>query len=242
VLRPLDFVDEARVALRADGHLWGFLEVLRRGASGPFGPADADVLGGLSAVLGGALRRLSVIAGRSGEGSADDDPPAVVVCAADGTILAASAHGRRLLGELGTAWGLPPAVQSAVIAVQGAPAVRPVTARVRSPAGRWLTIGASPLEQGAGRSAVAVTLQPTPRARLATLMFRAHGLTPREVEVAEAVWRHQSTVEIARSLCLSPLDRPGSPEVDLREGGRQQPPRAPRPDPPGRDRLTPGTR
>lgn len=51
---------------------------------------------------------------------------------------------------------------------------------------------------------VAISARPADRADLGAVLLRAHGLTPRETEVALAVLRNETTKQIAAALNLSP--------------------------------------
>lgn len=56
-LRPLGFIDELRTVLRVGDAPWGTVTLWRREGTRPFSAAETDIVAGLSAPIGEALRR-----------------------------------------------------------------------------------------------------------------------------------------------------------------------------------------
>jgi DNA-binding CsgD family transcriptional regulator len=202
LLQPLGYADEVRVALTAGGALWGFLSVQRREGPGAFRPGCKALLHSASALLALSVRRLAMATAGAGPGD-DPEMTGTVVVDADGHVLSASARGERLLRELGPSQRLPAAVDAAVAVARAAPSGESPRIRVRCPSGRWLTVSASRLSAATQQPQFAVLLGGSNPAELATLLFQAHELTAREMEVATAVWQHLSTQEIAARLFIS---------------------------------------
>ena len=198
---PAGLGDELRATLGGDGRPWGALTLLRRRGDPDFGPREerlvATLAGALTEGLRGAVLREAVPAGA---------PPGtgVVLLDGDGAVTEADADGTAWLAELRTP-GLPgDAAPAAVVSVAAAArAGAPASARIRTPAGHWLSARAGALGHGPG-ARVAVVLQPARAEDLAPLAADAHGLTPAERRVAELVAEGLPTDAIAESLHLSP--------------------------------------
>ncbi len=77
------------------------------------------------------------------------------------------------------------------------------TVRVRTAMGKWLLVHATHLH-GSAAGDIAVIIEPAHPNRSAPLVLRAHGLTPRECDVALLVLRGASTKAIGAELHLSP--------------------------------------
>jgi DNA-binding CsgD family transcriptional regulator len=202
LLQPLGYTDDVRVALATGGALWGYLSAQRSAGPDTFRRGSKELLRSAAALLAQAVRRLAMASAGSAPGDGPEQPGMLVVDA-DGKILSASARGARLLRELGAGQRLPPVVDMAVTAARGAPSGESPKARVRCPSGRWLTVSASRLSATTRQPQFAVLLASSHPAELATLLFRAHELSAREIQVATAVWQHLSTEEIATRLCIS---------------------------------------
>lgn len=69
--------------------------------------------------------------------------------------------------------------------------------------GRWLEVHASRLQGPAGEGPIAVVLERADRHQTASLLLAAHGLSPREAEVARLVLRGTPTTAIADALHIS---------------------------------------
>jgi DNA-binding CsgD family transcriptional regulator len=202
VLAPSGFGDEARIALSVRGELWGFVEVLRSEAAPSFKSSELAALAGLAPTLSGAVRRLATRPFEDTEVAAHP-MPGVLLVAEDGELLSASAGAEQLLARLGASRHLPAAVEMVLVAARSCDEGSGARARVRSSTGKWLTIGATYLPSADGAGRYAVVLDSSQPSELASLLFRAYGLTEREAEVATAVWRHLSTEEIASELFIS---------------------------------------
>jgi DNA-binding CsgD family transcriptional regulator len=202
------FDDEMRVALRLDGHTWGFIALFRIGPN-PFTPAEMSYMSDLAPRIARCFRS-SMIAGATatlGSGTG----PVVVVVDAQGTICQASLAAEARLAELELApagAGQLPVVLSTLAAAARAqhagrnPQVPRM--RLRSRSGGWVVAHASPMRSLDGsRTDVVVTVEEARPPEVIPLVVAAFGLTPREQAVVGLVLQGVSTTEIAASLHLS---------------------------------------
>ena len=103
---------------------------------------------------------------------------------------------------------LPVAVYTVAAALRAieygtaAPHAQP-SARVRTASGRWLRVHASRLHGSPGDARITVIVEPLDARLTAPLLLVAHGLTPREAQVATLVLRGQPTSSIADALHIS---------------------------------------
>ncbi len=200
VLRPAGLPHELRVVHRDGRTPWGAV-ILFRGTDAPdFTAAEAALLGTLSARVAEALRRVQLVARRPEQ--TGDEPGVVLVELTDGgvVVLTASPSALQRLAEVedGTVDGLPFAVTSLARTAHG----RRGTARcrLRTRAGRWLTLHAERLSG----STVSLVVEPSRPADIAALLTDAYRLSEREAEVVGYVVRGHTNAEIARALWLSP--------------------------------------
>jgi DNA-binding CsgD family transcriptional regulator len=135
-----------------------------------------------------------------------DVSPAVVVLSADLRVISCTAAAEPLLADLEDPdlrdpQRLPLSVRAvAVRASRPADSTGPAATRVRTRAGQWLTIRAAALDRG---QRVAVVIERTSRAHVASLILAAHGLTARESEVAMHVLLGLSTGDVSEVLGIS---------------------------------------
>lgn len=77
-------------------------------------------------------------------------------------------------------------------------------ARVRAGSGRWFLLHGTRMALPEGTRA-AVIIEPVARARIATVLMAAYGLTPREREITRLVLQGLATAKIAEALVISPV-------------------------------------
>jgi DNA-binding CsgD family transcriptional regulator len=135
----------------------------------------------------------------------------VVLLADDLSVIAVNAHAEYLLSLVEDRsprqLPLPVAVYAAASALTAlerrtSVAAQPST-RIPTSAGPWLSLHASRLEADAGHGPIAVVVELAEPQATASLLLSAHGLTPREADVARLVLRGLSTTAIAESLYIS---------------------------------------
>ncbi|WP_027502973.1 LuxR C-terminal-related transcriptional regulator [Rhodococcus sp. UNC363MFTsu5.1] len=202
---------EMRVTLKTGGDIWGGLAIYRRSGGSGFSPAEADFIDGLSGMLALGVRAgLLVGATQRPELRDSADGPAVLTFDHTNAVSQATVAAERRIEELGgSAWGELPQPVLAIVATAralgaGRLGVVP-SVRVRSRAGRWLTVHASPLSgRGDTPTQVVVTIEVSGAPEVVPLVVAGFGLTARERDVVDGVLRGATTAEIAKSLHLSP--------------------------------------
>lgn len=195
VLPAIDAQHELRAVFLADGECWGALSLFRRGGRADFTPREAGLLRSLSRPVAVALRRACV---NAAPGAPSAPPgPGVLVLDEEGRTLVANETARCWLDEIGT---LPPhEVAAAARAGRGEEAYL----RVRSRAGRWLSLWGSPLDGDPDRGA-SIVIQPSPTSHITETLALAHGLTAREQEILRQVISGLPSSGIAAALAVSP--------------------------------------
>jgi DNA-binding CsgD family transcriptional regulator len=204
VLAPVGVTDELRVLLNTGGVSWGWMALFRLG--GVFTPLDAARIAALQPHLARAWR--NAVLRTAAKHTTDPTPPAVVVLDRDDRIESLTPGGQALLQRLPADRAGPiPGVLRALASRARAHTSEEdcadgVRAMLPDTDGRWLLLDAAPL-LGTSRS-VAITARQADRVDVGAVLLRAHGLTPRETEVALAVLRNETTKQIAATLNLSP--------------------------------------
>ena len=211
IMRPLGLGDELRAALVVAGQCWGYLclhradhplGILRtRGRRGrpprpayrirsATGTADQrirkDRHGGDTRC--GAVGRRPGPGGEHGAGRASDGPDRGAADRQPGSFLSRCYS-----------------VASALRAVEGgtaAPGSVPSTL-VRAATGQWLRLHASRLSGPSGERRIGVVVEPVEARVTAPLLLLAHGLSPREAQVATLVLRGAATTVIADTLHIT---------------------------------------
>ena len=92
-------------------------------------------------------------------------------------------------------------------------------ARVRTAAGRWLVLHATTL--ACPDATTTVVVGPAPMDEIAPLIASAYGLSPRERAVTRRA--RPGDHRDRRGAAPVAVDRPGPPEIDLRQGRGAQP-------------------
>jgi DNA-binding CsgD family transcriptional regulator len=209
IMRPLGLGDELRAALLTGPDCWGYLCLHRTDTELGFTDAEAAVIMRLAPHIAHALRQAVLLYGvSSGRG---DSAPGVLVLTDALDVVAMSPEAEHLLSLIaapGTAARLPIAVLTVVLALRAArhgPAASRGTPSARVPllTGGWLTVHASWLRGSPGGDRITVVLQPAPAGDTVPLMLSAHGLTPREAQVARLVLRGASTLEMVDAMRIS---------------------------------------
>lgn len=212
IMRPLGLGDELRAALVVDEQCWGYLCLHRGDAASGFGSADTTLLSRVGPHIAEALRRATLVHGAR---SVDPDAgPGVVLLSDHLDVVAATPRAEELMARIldrGTD-GVPvPApvhtAAAALLALEHGTASLVPRARARSRGGGWLHVHAARLHgdptAGSPPGPIAVVVEHADAHTTAPLLLAAHGLTPRETEVARLVLRGMSTAAIVDELHIS---------------------------------------
>jgi DNA-binding CsgD family transcriptional regulator len=210
IMRPIGLGDELRAALSVGSQVWGYLCLHREDGGPGFAEADTTTLGRVAPHIAHGLRQAVLLEAASR--GADAVNPGVLLLADDLSLIAATPDAEHLLNLIepaGRTHNLPMpaavcAVTAALRAIElGIPHATQPTTIVRTHAGTWLRLHASRLHAHDGAGPISVVLEPAGAQRVASVMLRAHGLSPRELEVATAVLRGESTSTISATLHIS---------------------------------------
>jgi DNA-binding CsgD family transcriptional regulator len=217
IMGPLGLGDELRAALVTRNGCWGALCLHREDASHGFDAREIDLIRRISPHLAEGLRRAVTIgpaaaAGEDDQGGDEAAVPGMIVLDERLAVVSMTREAERWLAEIGVAdWPrtseLPVPVYAAaagLLRLEADPAAAPppATVRLRSRAGRWLSLHASRLS-GPPAPQVGVVIEPTPAAQVAPLLLSAYGLTAAQVRVVALVVRGRSTRQIVGELHVS---------------------------------------
>ncbi|QDY79939.1 helix-turn-helix transcriptional regulator [Streptomyces qinzhouensis] len=214
LLHELDFEDELRLNLDAQGGRWGAAALMRAGGARPFGPRELRFAERAARAVAVVLRDITTAAPGPGTVPGPDGPPAVpavLLIGPSGRLVSADPGAQRLLAALDEEMTRPAGVPTAVVMVAqwaragaaGGGTAPGACARLRGPKGEWLSLHASLLD-GRADGHVAVVAQPASPTEVMPLALLAHKLSDREQEVALQAVRGSSTREIALALFLTP--------------------------------------
>ena len=216
IMGPLGLGDELRAALVTKNGCWGVLCLHREDASHGFDAKEIDLIRRISPHVAEGLRR-AVTIGPVMAISAEAAVPGMIVLDANLAVVSMSQEAEQWLAEIGEAdWPstseLPLPVYSAaagLVRLEDGPgedgpatAQPPATVRLRSRAGRWLSLHASRL-CGPPAAQIGVVIEPTPAAQITPLLLNAYGLTTAQSRVVALVIRGHSTRQIVRELHIS---------------------------------------
>ncbi|MFG3705880.1 response regulator transcription factor [Micromonospora sp. NPDC047670] len=212
-LRGQGLIDELRAVLRAGGKPWGVVSLFRSIGREPFGPAEIDLVAGLSASLGARLRsfaRPSAVPALAGASA-----PGMILFTPEGTATSINQEARHYLALLPdgpsepSALGLRLPISVVVTAVQARALAserdgRTARVRIRTRDGGWLACHASCLSGPDGLPGpTALIIEPAPASDMAPIIAEAYGLTPRELEITQHIARGLATTDIAAALFIS---------------------------------------
>ncbi len=213
ILEPIGLGDELRVALMDAGRCWGFM-CLHRGLGSGFTPQEMAFMRRASGHLAIGLRTGLLL--ESLAPGPDPTGPGLLVLARDLSLVKMNAAAELLLAEVADEdWSGQAELPYAVYGVIGGllaleredrtiPAL-PSWSRMRTAAGRWLTLHATWLS-GPGAEherQIAVVIETSPPTQVLPLVAAAHQLSARESEVTLMVTRGHSTTEIALALRIA---------------------------------------
>ena len=215
ILPALGLRHEARVACVVDGQCWGVITMFRSGDTEDFSSADAALLQALSAPLAAGLRRAARLPG-SGAGTTARvrSGPGVLILGPRNETLVANDAARHWLDEMtptqtGRRAELPNVVHQVAAQAHAAGPDRAgrapdAHARVRTLAGRWVTVHASPAGGGLiPGAATSVVIEPAPASDIMEILMPAFELTRREQQVLQRVIAGSASVAIAADLHIT---------------------------------------
>jgi DNA-binding CsgD family transcriptional regulator len=199
MLAPHGIRGELRTSLVADGAGWGCFAFFRHGKD--FTSDERDFAHDVGTILAKVFRSAGVRA----RGASAGLWPGVIVIGEDRRVESVTTPARRWLDELGTPFpgehtSLPFVVHA--IAARVGSTGEPANARALGTSGEWIEVLGSPAE-GPDRRVV-IVLQAATAPSLIPLICAAHGLTPRERELADLVYQGLATKDITARLFISP--------------------------------------
>lgn len=205
LLAPSGIPHEMRAAFVSRGRAWGAVH-MARSADGPdFSARDAAVLAHVTTIIADGIRAsLRQDAGRR----ATTDGPGLVLLGPTDEVELITPPARSLLAALRSGPhsetdGTPPASLLALAASARAGDSAPTEPVIVPSALGWISMHAS-LPDGINHGRVAIVLDLAAGPRVAALRLEAHGVTPRERQIAALLAHGRSNGEIATALVLSP--------------------------------------
>lgn len=205
---------ELRAVLKAGGRGWGIVQLNREEADGSgFTAPEQDFLHQIGPTVARALRQSAL---RRITQDCTSTSPGMAILDADHRLVSATpeaiewlnrlqSYRRRRRAELGVQvpWEVVHASQRARARVLAGGST-PTRTRVRTDCGLWVLIHASCLSTADGDPGqTAVVIEPATASEMAPLIVEAYGITPRELDVTNALARGLSISEIAGQLHLS---------------------------------------
>jgi DNA-binding CsgD family transcriptional regulator len=205
IMRPLGLGDELRAALRTGDTCWGVMCLHREDGTRGFAERDAAIVARLAPHLAEGLRRAMLLHGFGSVGELAGH--GVVILDDDGYVVSMNDAAERLLAEITDAdWPssieVPIPVLSAASAARSSVDLASSTLRVRTAAGRWLSIHGSRLH-GSSNDQTVVVLEPAEPAQLTSLILGAHAVTGAQARVVALILRGYSTQQIVNELRIS---------------------------------------
>jgi len=212
ILRPLGLGDELRAALiTSNKGCWGVLCLHREDASHGFDGREVDLIRRIAPHVAEGLRRAITI-GPTAAVTAGPGAPGIIVLDQDLAVMSMNPEAEQWLAEIDEAdWPgrseLPLAVYAAAARLarleeSPAPPQPPATVRLRSRAGRWLSLHASRL-RGPPEPQIGIVIEPAPVTQISSLLLSAYGLTDAQSRVVALVIKGHSTRQIVRDLHIS---------------------------------------
>ncbi|MFF4922757.1 response regulator transcription factor [Kitasatospora sp. NPDC001261] len=203
LLNPCGYGDELRINFDVGGGRWGSAAFMRERARGRYDLPDLRLAERVAAPIGAALRDTHLAALRGARPLPPAPAPAVAILDRYGRLRSADAAARDLIGRMAEPTAHTGGVPSGFLTVARQAARRggPAEVRVCTPDGQWLSLHASPLD--GRRGGVAVVASPASPVQRLPLAILAHGLSPREQQVALHAVRGASTKDIAALLHLT---------------------------------------
>ena len=207
-MRAYGVADVASLALWDRYGCWAWLDLWRK--DGEFTRAETAALHEMATTVARGLREAQARTFLTSAEPVEIGGPAVVVLDARLRVTSTTTWAKDALHRLNPPDEPMPAIPAAVYNVaaallaheDGVP-VGPPWSRVHLGSGRWITLRAARMEGPDDEAGVVVTLEPTTVDERREVFALAHGLSPREREVLDALARGADTAAVAASLLLS---------------------------------------
>jgi DNA-binding CsgD family transcriptional regulator len=206
LLAPAGIPHELRAAFVSRGRCWGAVHIARREDTQDFTAEDADALATITGAIADGIRSsLRFDAARRAQ---DGTPPGLVVLNRANDVELITRPAQELLATMRSrpvGQELPtPLLALAAFARRRRhdPHGPPDVVAVPTSSG-WITLHAS-LPEGRADGQVAIVLERAASPEATALRLEAHGVTPREREIATLLARGLTNPEIAEALVLSP--------------------------------------
>jgi DNA-binding CsgD family transcriptional regulator len=211
LLSDFDVSDVASVVFRDRFGCWGFLDLWRSGATHPFSDYDSDYLAAIAPAITEGLRTSQARTFGTDHRTEAPDGPVVLVLSPTLVVKAQTAETEAYLRALvppdGDRRPVPAGaynVAAQMLALEAGVDSHPARARVHLDDGIWLSLRASRITpSAAGERDLAVTIERASAAERLDLFARAHGLSPREVELLAGLARGSDTRQLAARLHLA---------------------------------------
>jgi DNA-binding CsgD family transcriptional regulator len=207
VLLPAGIPFELRAAFVSRGRCWGAVHIARRAEGGDFSVHDATALARVAATIADGIR--STLRFDAARRPHDPAAPGLVVLGPSNGVEVITAPARELFGALRSpqvtqSAEAPPTPVLALADYARSHGTDGVGAVALPSSSGWLTLHAS-LPDGAASGRVAIVLERSASRPATAVKLEAHGVTPREREVAALLAQGLSNPEIAARLVLSPF-------------------------------------
>lgn len=212
VLAGYDVVDVASLVFRDEQGCWGFVDLWRSEAAGPFSVRDIDHLAAIVGPVTEALRRAQARTFEESTPLPARRGPVVLVLSPELDVKAQTAETEEYLRNL-----VPPDcdrrpvpagaynVAAQLLAVEAGIDDHSPTCRVHLGGGVWLTLRAARVDADGPSTDhdIAVTIEPTSPSERRSLFARSHALSPRETELLDRLAQGADTRAIAGALFMS---------------------------------------
>jgi DNA-binding CsgD family transcriptional regulator len=209
LLTQLGIPYELRAAFVSRGRVWGAVHLARRSGGADFSREDASALARVAGAIADGLRAsVRFDAARRAD---DEGAPGLLVLGPANEVELITPPAREVLAALRSPahWESDDTPPTAVLALAAFLRARTSDVDQRADvvavptAAGWITMHGS-LPEGRATGRVAIVLERAATAQATALRLEAHGVTPREREVAILLAQGRSNPEIADILVLSP--------------------------------------
>jgi DNA-binding CsgD family transcriptional regulator len=212
ILEPQGFGNELRAVFRSGKTVWGALVMHREMRNQDFTSDDIAFFSTITPHIAEGLRAALLL--DAVEMTPATDGPGLLLLAEDLSVIATTPAAALLLDEVED-WApgnqLPVPVYAVVAKLRALHSSMAQAAdiiprlRLRTRAGRWLTLHAAWVAPQAAEGQIAVIIEQATPDAIAPFVLQAYALTAREQEVAALVLKGRSTEEISAQLYISVL-------------------------------------